>query len=128
MPQTIPIASASESQPQSPPLVSNQEQHSNLKPLPYQTRPSGLQTPTNIEWTTHPHEQLLSAPNTTNEGNSCSVDQSRISDHTPCPIIDVNMTHFGPRADLDGFPFYIEWQRFSFVDGIWKYVALITPF
>ena len=128
MPQTVPITSASEYQPQSSPLISDREQYRNVKPLlPYYTGPPGPQTSTNLEGTTHPHEKPFSAPNETNEGNPCSVDQSRISDDTPYPIIDTNPTHFGPRAFLNGFPFYIVWQQFSFVDGIWRYVALITP-
>lgn len=128
MPQGVPVTSAPEYQPQSSPSVSDREQHRNAKSLlPYHTRPPGPQTPTDIEGTTHPHEQPLNALNTTNEESPCSVDQYRISDDTRCPIIDINPTHFGQRAVLNGFAFYIEWQQFSFVDGIWKYVALITP-
>lgn len=62
------------------------------------------------------------APDKENDEKPYPVGQSHVHVDTAFPIIVTNPTHLGPRADLKGLPFYLEWQEFNFANGTWKYV------
>ncbi|KAK9846947.1 hypothetical protein MYU51_000013 [Penicillium brevicompactum] len=126
LPPILPASSTPEYQLSAPRLASDCEHHGNAQPLlSYHTESLEACEFTPIESTDQVHEHFPGhgrAPDKENEENPYPVGQSHVNVDTAFPIMDTNPSHLGPRADLEGLPFYLEWQQFNFADGTWKYV------
>lgn len=107
-----------------PPLASGCGHRRSVQPLlSYHTESPEACEFTPIEATDQVQEHFSGcAPDKENDEKPYPVGQSHVHVDTAFPIIVTNPTHLGPRADLKGLPFYLEWQEFNFANGTWKYV------